>query len=309
MEETKNSPDPPDYRESQSFKRSYAGTFLSQPVQKHEESIHQRQQSDYTEGEPSPMELERMLKWLRDPKNHNPITAGSALGILAITAIYAVFAGIQSCAMLKSNEINLTALQSVQRAFVIANPIQHQRATVPGPNNSIVPIWQFFPTWENAGDTTATKVVTAFYLDHLSSEPDEERFVGNETDYPRFEIGPRAKQSGSMKIVPDSFIQESRTDIRPASSVPENKKIFAWGWLAYRDVLPDTDPHLTEFCRHLAQMLYGRLSSPEAAKALGTDFSPNVAIVAGWEGCKEHNCTDKDCKDYDRIINSIFLAK
>lgn len=49
------------------------------------------------------VEPKRVIEWLRDPKNHEPITAVFTIGIFLATAVYAVFAIFQWSAMRESN--------------------------------------------------------------------------------------------------------------------------------------------------------------------------------------------------------------
>ena len=95
MEEKKNSADPPDYRQSQSFKQNYAGTSIPKSVHEKQDSVGKNDDTHTTKEEPYPVELRNLVEWLRDPTSHNVITAVSAIAIVIVTVIYTVFAGLQ----------------------------------------------------------------------------------------------------------------------------------------------------------------------------------------------------------------------
>lgn len=120
MEEKKHSGEPSSYRESQSFKQNYAGTFVAERIHKQENTVN----ADHKRGDPEreilPMEtkifIDRCLVWLS--KNHNAVTAVSTGCIFAATAIYALFAIFQWGAMRDSNKINHDAQIAGQRAWI-----------------------------------------------------------------------------------------------------------------------------------------------------------------------------------------------
>jgi len=119
MEETKNSGEPPSHRESQSFKQNYAGTFVAETKEKQNEPVGKQQKENDPEWEPLPMEFKIVLEWLRDPRNHNPVIAGCAIGALFLTAVYALFAALQWYAMLDANKTTEKALNISQAADVV----------------------------------------------------------------------------------------------------------------------------------------------------------------------------------------------
>ena len=192
-------------------------------------------------------------------------------------------------------KIERETLMSVQRAYLVFDGIAILKI------NKVVPggtdILQFTPNWENPGNTPATPVVGRFFTDGLSDEPNEEEFVGPTREQVIFEVGPRAHWTGNITSLPESTILGARV----GSSI--KKKIFAWGWVAYKDVLPNTKPHLTEICFHLSQIY----SSLPMRKINTQDYaiSPKSTPGLTWEGCQEHNCVDTYCKDYKAITDLL----
>ncbi|HXM61822.1 MAG TPA: hypothetical protein VN950_13275 [Terriglobales bacterium] len=237
----------------------------------------------------------RFERKLRDPKFALELAGFIVLCVYAFFTILMYRANRDSAdASKEASDTSKEALRTVQRAFVISDVIQHQRSARPVPLGKPEIVWQFSPVWENAGATPAVPAITYFFIDHLPVEPTEEIFIGADMDHPAFAIGPRAKKDGGIKLLTDSFVQQSRNDI-PGGV---NLKIFAWGWLVYRDVLPNTPTHVTEFCSHLTNAIYGL--NPTANKPPAT-FPLNIPVTLIWEACKEHNCVDEYCKDHQRI--------
>jgi hypothetical protein len=113
--------------ESQSFKRNYAGTSIGKRHEKEEEPTDTNHGRENSERQHIPMEPEAVLRWIKDPSNHNAIIAFFTALIFIATAAYAVIAILQWHTMRESNEINRDALESVQRAFVVCHEIEQMR--------------------------------------------------------------------------------------------------------------------------------------------------------------------------------------
>jgi hypothetical protein len=217
--------------------------------------------------------------------------------LIAITLYIACIYSGQLDQMIESNEINRESLESVQRAFMILNAIPFNRFTRMASSGTPELIWQFKPNWENAGNTTATTAAQDFFVELLPTEPNDEQFAGNNKEHTQFEIGPKARQNGGVKDIPDSVIMSARVD------QPGAHKMFFWGWVVYRDVFPKTKPHVTEFCYHLAQASY----VDKRQKPLTVPQMPVVPenISLDWDACKEHNCVDEYCKNYKTILSFL----
>jgi hypothetical protein len=230
-------------------------------------------------------ELKAILEWT---------AAGIALGLLAINILL-------WCSTIDSNRINRESLESVQRAFVIVEDIRFNRFNTLSADGTPVPTWRFYPLWKNAGNTSVIDAIQYATTENLSGEPSEEQFIGSTKNFFEFPIGPKALQPGAMKDIPDSLLESAR------SEQPGNGKIFAWGWLVYRDVLPNTPIHVTEYCTHLVRVLYavprdknGKLIIPAHPQQI-----PDTNVSLTWSPCMQHNCIDEYCKDYKNLV-SLF---
>jgi hypothetical protein len=239
------------------------------------------------------------------------ITAASTVVIAVLTGFYVHYSRGQWVAMRESNKINKEALESVQRANVVFVTVHDQRGDAPTPAGKTELIWQFTPLWENVGNTAAATVIQAFFAKSQAVEPDEQQFMGPSEDYTPFQIGPRSRQQGSTVTLPQAVVMAARSDLPVGPNGPpvDVRKNYSWGWLIYRDVFPDTKPHITEFCLHLIQ---AETNLPQ--KTFG-GFAripiappPNLQVFLTWEGCKAHNCADQYCKDYNSIM-AKFLPK
>src|ERR1035438_10495590 len=63
---------------------------------------------------------------------------------------------------------------------------------------------------------------------------------------------------------------------------------YLYGWMVYRDVLPNTPAHLTEYCRRINSV----------------DLLPGnpMNIRFNFEDSRQHNCTDQYCPDYSEMV-------
>jgi hypothetical protein len=193
-------------------------------------------------------------------------------------------------AALKANEISSESLYAVQRAYVVFDHINGERI------QTLIPIgtniWHFNPIWENAGNTPATPAIHDFFTQLLSDEPNENRFIGKESEYPEFQIGPHAHLGGTVRNIQESELLKARVGI------DNGTKFIAWGWFVYRDVFPKSESHVTEFCAHLKEIGFNQpIQQVPGLAPILPPGSPNVT----WVGCKHHNCVDRNCKDYEQI--------
>lgn len=103
------------------------------------------------------------------------------------------------------------------------------------------------------------------------------------TNMPINVIGPRQVLPIKIVVPLDNFIATHNGTERQ----------FFWGWAVYKDAFPDTPDRLTEFCVEMIQVAWD-------TKKPVTDLS-NV-IAWNTQQCRQHNCYDQDCKDYDARI-------
>jgi len=299
MKEKTSATDPPSYRQSQSFRQSYAGTSLAKSVQDQASSEHADRQKAHPEGEILPMELKALIDrygtWLA--KHHSAVTTIATLAIFVATAIYTVFASLQWLAMRKSNRINHDSLIAVQRAFVDGKGTGSKRFANQLPSGEQ---WVFEENFVNDGTTPAIDVSNIFNLEEIPNGLTEERFIGNLKDVAKARknigtIGPKGQHTIGPLFKTEDFVLSGNTmdfkNVERLKAFKQTRDIYAWGWVTYRDIFPDTPIHLTEFCQHLA----------------GISLNPqDKTISVYFNNCSEHNCTDKYCKDYAEIVSAVL---
>jgi hypothetical protein len=79
-------------------------------------------------------------------------------------------------------------------------------------------------------------------------------------------------------------------DILENNLIRHDRRAYLWGWVAYRDVFPQTKAHISEVCQ-IVDSIHGPKNS----------FDPAVGYVM----CQEHNCTDEDCGDYKEMVRFV----
>jgi hypothetical protein len=120
MKKDKGTPNTSD-TESQSFKQHYAGSNIAKSHQVQKQAVRSKNETNNHKRETIPPELDAMMKWLRDPSNHNAITAVFTALIFLATSGYAVVALYQLWSIRDATEISkgqLSVLQVQQRAWV-----------------------------------------------------------------------------------------------------------------------------------------------------------------------------------------------
>ena len=242
-------------------------------------------------------------------KNHTVqvILAVGTCGAFLAAAIYAGIAGCQYREMRIATETSRESLQAVQRAFV----------TFLNVNIDTVPMslqdarkqnkqWILYGAVENSGTTPAIERVNYFTANNrLKDEPSEQEFIGDDKDRQIGEIGPKAQKSIGLLVLDQRFFlgPYSLGDIGTPGFMDyfRSRRFFIWGWVGYRDVFPGTDPHVTEFCEEvngIAAMIHAGTVRPQHLTRAYTDtLTPRLSL----KECSSHNCTDKNCPDYDQI--------
>lgn len=136
--------------------------------------------------------------------------------------------------------------------------------------------------------------VAQFHVDPLPSEPSEKDFRMDQSAglIPQV-IGPKESHALGLVEKGEDFLPVSKPvsgSSVAASSAPLAGHRFFWGWVAYRDVLPGTKRHLTEFCRELRFVGYR---------------SSNQNLSLNFNSCQHHNCTDESCEDYEEMLTMV----
>jgi hypothetical protein len=167
--------------------------------------------------------------------------------------------------------------------------------------------------WVNSG-TTPTKSAfgNASFYPSISELPSSFDFKDLEGFLPSsIVIGPRTPVLRGLEI-PITYFRDI---------VERRYHLYVWGWLAYRDVLPNTPIRLTEFCVELVDVQVAKIVSlPPAGSSNVGDSTQNVGppdltdpnAPIRWTPlpCRtvNHNCYDEGCTDYQaRTKEAVIL--
>jgi hypothetical protein len=237
------------------------------------------------------------VAWTNTHVANKAVAIATSVAALA-SVIYAVVAVFQLVALDESNRFNREALVSVQRAFITFLEGSGERGF-----DHEQPVWSFTIRVENSGTTPAINVVSFAGADDFASEPTGETFYGTSKTVARngMVIGPRVQKIIAIIDKPDEFVIGERFDPRApvvARPFPGHKAPFLWAWVVYRDVFPGTEPHLTESCTRIVNTQVTRVSPPEQPS-----FRSNIT------NCDHHNCADRNCDDYDKVVALAYGDK
>jgi hypothetical protein len=147
-------------------------------------------------------------------------------------------------------------------------------------------VHQYYVEIRNSGTTPARSTTNQHNceISNLSPENFDYRDFPASTKPSLLTIGPQAiiNMDGEYDLTQD--------DVKRMRD--ESKSIYIWGWIHYRDVFPNSKPHVTEFCYRLLPEMRGQgtlqLRSPT---------------------CPTHNCTDDDCKAKLQGSNGMMVLK
>lgn len=237
-------------------------------------------QIDLVEGLKRSYEADRNERAAHDKKQLLWTGIGSFLVFVAAGCTF-----WQAWLVRESNSINHEALVSVQRAFVSFDAL-HLTPVARGADDP-TPTWIIGIDAQNSGATPAIHVVRYFGTGVFTFEPDGEGFTGKVGNIrpDTIEIGAKSTQIINGPDSPNSFLF-GKDGQHLQGDLP-----FLWGWVAYRDVFPNTEPHITEFCRVVVKAGYVPATADKPQR-------PNF----DFRTCFKHNCTDKECEDYDKVV-------
>jgi hypothetical protein len=147
--------------------------------------------------------------------------------------------------------------------------------------------------WENTGATPAPVAINyihaeVFPLDHPNLWIFAPPAPG--TDFRKMYAGPHTPLSVQTTNVPMDLMMHKQ----PGGS------LTVWGWMVYRDVIPGSITHLTEFCYHETE-----LNQKPDAPRLDSEGNPLVHLGLQWTLCAPHNCADEYCEDYNQIVANL----
>lgn len=247
-------------------------------------AIGEKSPEQATDSQPSNSEMSMIRPWIR---SLNALEI-AALGLFVTVIIAVIYFG-QLLAMQESNRISREALESIQRAFLVFKDVTVVPTVQHSPSGTD-DVWRLWATWENAGTTPATKAVNYFSYQKLSEEPNDDLFRQTK-DVDKFVvtyIAPKETRGG----FPIHTLPASEFGIGANANLmiaPTEQQAFAWGWVAYRDVFPNTPIHLTEFCKHIL--------------AISRHGAADYRLT--YNDCEAHNCTDHDCPDYEAVVAPV----
>jgi hypothetical protein len=75
----------------------------------------------------------------------------------------------------------------------------------------------------------------------------------------------------------------------------KGKHAFVWGWVVYRDIFPDTELHLSEYCLVFTNPKW---SGPRHGN---TNTEMRITNLP----CQTHYCYDHECSDYSKRIQGF----
>jgi hypothetical protein len=200
--------------------------------------------------------------------------------------------------MKESNHINSESLISVQRPFVNFVDIAADIPPLTASDKSR--LWTFQAVVENSGNTPAVSrrgffMGLPFMPPGQKRGPSEDSFLGaNAVHYPGV-MGPKSTdkigpiQWDEAYILGDTSLKDWGSDKfnEGLAKAVQSRLSFFWGWVAYKDAFPNTNLHVTEFCKLV----------------LGIEIRNDSHAYFKFHDCAEHNCQDKDCQDYQRVVN------
>ena len=226
-------------------------------------------------------------KQLDSAKRLNLVSGiGTGIALLALVAVvwYACITNRQLGVMLDSNKISRAANIVGQRAFVFI-PTDFQ--VIGGQDSKTKEkVWMFTFRMENSGNTPARiegnyvnsnggpkatwePLPSGFaFPDNLPGGP----FPNTNPKGGKIVIAPHQGWSLTGLSVPDSVFRLLNDG---------KAHVYFWGWVDYSDVFGC--PHKTEFAREITSAQQKTSNEPR------TFFIDNYP---------EHNCADRDCKDY-----------
>ena len=241
-----------------------------------------------------------------------------ALYGLIVAAIVALIYFFQLRTMLESNRISREALEAVQRAFVGFTGFQSERRVMWTPELRIgsehklingqwvdvhtpeqvqpeghQPYWFIYGTFANSGNTPANNVVFQVFTAKRDSEPSQEPFK-MDVNRPVDTLAPKTNAAVSSNVPAfDAEVFLGKLDEQDLSKTFVNPNFFAWGWAIYSDSFPKTELHVTEFCGHLH----------------GIRNAPSKGLELIFTNCKSRNCADRQCPDYEQVVETFENAK
>jgi hypothetical protein len=152
----------------------------------------------------------------------------------------------------------------------------------------------------SSGTTPAMGTTQFFRIVEQPNEPSDEEFRSSAGGHTVSVIGPKGHDNSGTIEAPFDLVA-GYTSERPLGdrryTADSRRGLFFSGWMVYHDVFPKNKPHLTEFCQQLVTI--GSGVPPGESAPPGTKFRMT------FTGCRQHNCVDNYCDDYDAVAAMV----
>jgi hypothetical protein len=210
----------------------------------------------------------------------------SAAWTAIFTFVLSVFTGMLYYVADRTDE----TARATQRAFItFAGTGGGPRLTDPKNPQGDAVAQRIVLNWLNTGNTPARNAVSRVSAQAWRSElPKGFDFPDTgKSEKMTLVLGPKE----TIGIPIDITIQDLRDTWHGES------RLYLWGWIVYNDIFPDSEHHLTQFCAEMQQLT---IVKSNATRVSVDDIGkPNIPLQWSTRPCPEHNCYDKDCKDYE----------
>jgi hypothetical protein len=179
------------------------------------------------------------------------------------------------------------SLTSVQRAFVaFAGLVTLKKVTSEG---KVAELTLVLP-WINGGDTQTKGALSRVNFMYLPVNPTlhqtgdlPSNFTFPDMGYVKarqFFISARGYANGTENV-PLAVLEQAKKG---------QMRLYVWGWITYHDVFKGTPTRLSEFCDEITDI---KSSTADMA-------DPTSTVTADVSLCEEHNCSDEECRDYQK---------
>lgn len=184
----------------------------------------------------------------------------------------------------KNSLIQSTAEQeAIQRAYISFQNYRVDTAHT-APQFAREPVIMVSAELLNSGNTPSIGIAQFFTVGPRKGAPSGSQFIGKPIIDTR-PTGPRTMDYLGGLPIPESWWGLNLQDPL-ASHTPKGKEFFLWGWMAYKDVFPDSKVHVTEFCQEVLNVKFN---------------PPSVPLQFHTIDCPLHNCLDEQCSDYEKV--------
>lgn len=210
----------------------------------------------------------------------NQIQIGTGL-LLAVTVFFSM----------RSYYVSRDTLDQTQRAFLNPSPPMIDR-TFQLLGTGVQHYVRLRTQWENTGSTPAPVTISYAHFDMI---PDSK--------YSSFAFATPAGKYTQKTFAGPHTILHLQTGMVPYDEIAQPLQgytLIMWGWMAYKDVLPHTEAHLTEFC-----YLVTEVDKIKDAEDVNVNKNSNFHLEILWSDCNRHNCVDTNCKDYKQLTSKL----